>query len=46
MLNNFMRRNKEKMKRNQIIGYYLKALKVKIVRSKKIKCKVGLFDQV
>ena len=44
-LKNFVRREKGKMKRDQVLGHYLKGLKIKIVRSKRKEYKFGLFDQ-
>lgn len=41
----FLWRDKEKMTRNQMVGHYMKGLKIRIVESKRKECKVGLFDQ-
>lgn len=40
-----MRMDIEKMKRNQVLGYYITRLKIKIVRTKRKKYNIGLFDQ-
>ena len=45
VLKDFVRRDKEKMKRNQVLGHYLKGLKIEIVKRKRKEYKVGLFDQ-
>ena len=44
-LKNLVRRDKQKMKRNKVLGHYLKGLNIKIVKSKRKEYKVGLFDQ-
>lgn len=44
VISDFVRRDQEKMKRNQMFGPNLKRLKIKIVGSKEKKYKVGLFD--
>lgn len=40
----FVRINKEKMKRNQMFGPNMKRLKIKIIGSKGKEYEVGLFD--
>lgn len=44
-LKNVTRRHNEEIKRNQVLWHYLKGLKIKIVRNKRKKCKIGLLDQ-
>lgn len=43
LLKDFVIRDKEKLKRNEVLKQFFKRLKIKIFKRKRKKCKVGLF---